>query len=76
MGTDHADQDSCMCYQLPSSITKDGRPIPGGNDITAADGAFMGKVYPKTIITPPPVSTETRIVISVIGKTATVVSVQ
>ena len=27
------DQTSIMCYQLPGSITRDGRPIPGGNDI-------------------------------------------
>jgi hypothetical protein len=37
---------SIMCYQLPGSITKDGRPIPGGTRITAADDAFARKVYP------------------------------
>jgi hypothetical protein len=43
-----ADQTSIMCYQLPGSITRDGRPILGGRDITANDYAFMGRIYPKT----------------------------
>jgi hypothetical protein len=42
-----ADQDSIMCYQLPGSITKDGKPIRGGVDINATDFAFIGKIYPK-----------------------------
>lgn len=42
-----ADQTSIMCYQLPGSITRDGRPILGGRDINANDYAFMGRVYPK-----------------------------
>jgi len=41
------DQTSIMCYQLPGSITRDGRPILGGNDINATDYAFIGKIYPK-----------------------------
>jgi hypothetical protein len=43
-----ADQDSIMCYQLPGSITKDGKPIRGGVDINATDYAFVGKIYPKS----------------------------
>jgi hypothetical protein len=43
-----ADQTSIMCYQLPGSITRDGRPITGGNDINATDYAFAGRIYPKT----------------------------
>ena len=46
MGTS-ADQTSIMCYQLPATITKDGKPIPGGTDINTADLAFAGKIYPK-----------------------------
>jgi hypothetical protein len=46
MGTP-ADQTSIMCYQLPGSITRDGRPITGGRDINASDYAFAGRVYPK-----------------------------
>lgn len=41
------DQTSIMCYQLPGSITRDGKPITGGTDINATDYAFIGKIYPK-----------------------------
>ena len=41
------DETSIMCYQLPGSITRDGRPILGGTDINATDYAFMGRIYPK-----------------------------
>ena len=76
MGTNHAEQDSIMCYQLPASITRDGRPIVGGTGITPSDGAFMGKVYPKAIVVPPPpASSKTRVTIEIDGKTATIVSV-
>lgn len=40
------DQTSIMCYQLPGSITKDGKPILGGTDINATDFGFAGKIYP------------------------------
>jgi hypothetical protein len=46
MGTP-TDQTSIMCYQLPGSITRNGKPILGGLDINASDLAFMGKIYPK-----------------------------
>jgi Astacin (Peptidase family M12A) len=46
MGTPE-DQTSIMCYQLPASITKDGKPIIGGTDINATDFAFAGRIYPK-----------------------------
>ncbi len=36
-----------MRYQLPGSITRDGRPIPGGADINATDYAFAGRIYPR-----------------------------
>jgi hypothetical protein len=48
LGTQHADEKSIMCYQLPGTITKDGKPIIGGLDIDASDFAFMATVYPKT----------------------------
>ena len=41
-----ADQTSCMCYQLPGEITRDGRPIIGGNDINTTDRAFAQRIYP------------------------------
>jgi hypothetical protein len=46
MGTPNADETSIMCYQLPASITKDGKPIVGGDDINDADKAFAAKLYP------------------------------
>jgi hypothetical protein len=42
-----ADQTSIMCYQLPGSITRDGRPILGGGDINQSDHDFVGQIYPK-----------------------------
>jgi hypothetical protein len=41
------DQESCMCYRIPSFITIDGRPILGGKDITTTDYQFCGRIYPK-----------------------------
>jgi hypothetical protein len=46
MGTP-ADQTSIMCYQLPGSITRDGRPIIGGLDINQTDYDFVGRIYPR-----------------------------
>jgi hypothetical protein len=45
MGTP-ADQTSIMCYQLPGSITRDGSPILGGNDINDSDRSFALRIYP------------------------------
>lgn len=47
MGTTEADPHSVMCYQIPAAITKDGKAIPGGRDITAKDFAFAGTIYPR-----------------------------
>jgi hypothetical protein len=47
MGTAHADPHSIMCYQIPGSLTKNGKPIVGGTDITALDCSFMAKIYPR-----------------------------
>jgi hypothetical protein len=46
-GTAHADPNSIMCYQIPGSITKDGKPILGGTDIDSLDYSFAGQIYPK-----------------------------
>ena len=46
-GTAHADPDSIMCYQIPGSITKDGKSIIGGLDIDRQDFAFAALIYPK-----------------------------
>lgn len=53
-GTVNADDTSIMCYQLPGSITKDGQPIKGGNDINDLDFKFMATIYPPEIVQPPP----------------------
>lgn len=60
-GTTEAEETSIMTYSFPGSITKDGKPIAGGTDITPMDGAFMGKMYPKAVqppVNPPPESGE------------------
>lgn len=47
IGTAQSDPNSIMCYQLPGTITKNGKPIIGGTDIDKVDYAFMATVYPK-----------------------------
>ena len=47
MGTTEIDPLSIMCYDLPGSIMKDGKPVIGGSDINANDFAFAAKIYPK-----------------------------
>jgi hypothetical protein len=42
------DARSIMCYQIPGTITKDGKPILGGNDIDKRDYGFAASMYPKT----------------------------
>lgn len=42
-----ADETSIMCYQMPGSLTKDGQPIVGGEDINRTDYWFAGSIYPK-----------------------------
>lgn len=57
LGTDHADPKSIMCYQIPGSITKDGKPILGGTDIDVSDYTFVAKIYPKKIASHPATKT-------------------
>lgn len=38
---------SIMAYSIPASLTKDGRPIPGGSDITTLDARFAASIYPR-----------------------------
>jgi hypothetical protein len=47
LGTRHADPNSIMCYQIPGEITKDGKPIIGGSDISELDYSFAATIYPK-----------------------------
>ena len=46
LGSDDPDPKSIMCYQIPGSITKNGKPIIGGLDIDKFDYVFMAKLYP------------------------------
>lgn len=48
MATTESDPDSVMCYQIPAAITKDGKAIPGGTDISSKDFEFAATIYPKT----------------------------
>jgi len=47
IGTMKSDSSSIMCYQIPGSITKNGKPIVGGTNIDSSDFTFMGSIYPK-----------------------------
>jgi len=60
VGTDQADPRSIMCYQIPGSITKNGKPIVGGLDIDASDFAFAARIYPKTGSAPPTPATRLK----------------
>ncbi len=48
-GTAHADPSSIMCYQIPGSITRTGKPIIGGLDIDKTDYDFAATLYPKKL---------------------------
>jgi hypothetical protein len=49
-----ADLNSIMAYQFDGSLTKNGRPIPGGFDLTETDKTFAASVYPRPDAPPPP----------------------
>lgn len=66
-GFETAEETSIMCYQLPGQITKDGKPIMGGSDITAMDGAYTGKVYPREPVTPQPPAGTTIVRLEIVG---------
>ncbi|WP_433665766.1 M12 family metallopeptidase [Nocardia sp. CA-136227] len=55
-----ADTLSIMCYQLPGSIMRDGKPVPGGLDIDPQDRKFAQTLYPATLVgTPHPAAKAT-----------------
>jgi hypothetical protein len=65
MGTTESDPLSIMCYQLPASIMKDRKAVPGGEDINQRDAAFAATIYPQAARTPTeaePAAPEMRIV--------------
>lgn len=49
-----ADERSIMAYSLPASITRDGKPIVGGNTLSALDKETVAKLYPLSTVPPPP----------------------
>lgn len=53
MGT-APDVDSIMTYQFPGTVTKSGKPIPGGFDINDTDAQFAAKIYPTAEAPVPP----------------------
>lgn len=71
IGTTEADPDSVMCYQLSGECTKDGQPIPGGDDINELDASHCARLYPGVAPPPPPPPPpgEERVVIDVARKT-------
>lgn len=54
LGTEHADEESIMCYQISGECTVDGRPIIGGVQLSEADKVFIGKMYPLPVQPPAP----------------------
>lgn len=62
------DATSIMCYRLPGSITKDGKPIPGGDDIDDGDKAFISKAYPKPVPAACPEESSVGLVLDLIRK--------
>src|SRR6266850_1262389 len=46
------DPKSIMCYQIPGTLTKDGKPIVGGKDIDPSDFGFAATIYPKKVGAP------------------------
>lgn len=64
VATPEAEEGSIMAYSLPGSITKDGRPIVGGKDITPTDAEFAAKLWPKSPLPPPPPPTGTELTIT------------
>jgi len=60
---------SIMCYGFPGSLTKSGRPIPGGTNITPSDAAYMASIYPLVATPQPPSEDEWQFTIRVNEKT-------
>jgi hypothetical protein len=62
------DQVSIMCYQIPGTITRNGKPIVGGVDIDKSDFDFAGTVYPRP--PKPPAKKATRVARTTSAKSA------
>lgn len=64
-----ADTASIMCYSFPGTITRNGRPIPGGLDFSAWDREYFGKNYPLPDAPPPPID-QSKVIVTVVGYNA------
>lgn len=53
-GGSSADVESIMTYQFPGSVTRNGRPIPGGGTFSEVDKRHFAAIYPKDGPKPPP----------------------
>lgn len=53
-GVPPVEEQSIMCYQLPGSIMKDGRPLLGGDRLTDTDLDYIATCYPVSTLPPPP----------------------
>jgi hypothetical protein len=67
-GASPIDPQSIMCYQLSGQITKDGKPIPGGNTISSVDSTYVNKMYPKAVTPTDPTGPATGVVTVDAGK--------
>lgn len=67
LGSPGADVMSIMCYQLPGSITKNGKPIPGGSTFTSIDKDWANRLYPKTAVPPPDVGKK-KVILEIVGE--------
>ncbi len=52
--TPTAQETSIMAYRLPGAITKDGKPIEGGTNITDMDYQFVATLFPGSVVVEPP----------------------
>jgi len=59
LGTAHPDPKSIICYQIPGSLPKDGKPIIGGLDIDIRL-CIRGKIYPSLMARVPQIPTRNR----------------
>lgn len=60
-GSPHTEETSIMAYSFGGNLTKNGKPILGGSDITEMDYEYMAKIYPAAEVPPvqpPPIGQE------------------
>lgn len=68
LATPEADEISVMTYELPGSIMKDGVGVIGGRGLSSLDIQWIGRIYPKADVPPPPPEGEKTLVIKYKGE--------